>query len=149
MRIVFERTKRGMKRVEVLVFALVVVLWWVSPSDSEEGQDFAVRHSDRSRAGEVIPEHEIAVMKRGIAVFTTIDVGTLKPPQVSMMGRVFRVRPAAIRKFRWGRSMSPAGHPLAQAIWYTIWYEGEFGGGLVNVTLRVDRERRVIEEAEW
>ena len=88
-----ETLRRRMKRVEVPFVVVVAVLWCVLPSGSGARGNSALRPSDRSRAGEVIPEYEIAVMKRGIAVFTSIEAGTLMPPQVSMMGRVFRVRP--------------------------------------------------------
>jgi len=120
----------------------------LSPCGAVEGSRYPPE-LDRSREGEAIPEYEIATMRGEIAVFTTIDVRSLDPPQVSMMGRVFRVRPAAIRQFRWGPSMAPVGHPLADTAWYTIWYDDEYRTDQANMTLRVDGKRKIIEKAEW
>ncbi len=90
------------------------------------------------------------MLEESIGALTTVEVKTLSIAEVSVMGRVFGVPPASIQKFRWGHSLAPAGHLLCQTLWYTIWYDAYPGSrGSGQLTLRVDRDRRVVEEKRW
>ena len=98
---------------------------------------------DTEMRGRQVSEWELWTIAGKIPAFEAIQTRDLLPPQVSQMGRVFAVRPAAIEKFLWGRSMAPPTHRLAGTYWYTIWYvEAKTRQA---VTLRMDAERRIIE----
>jgi len=105
---------------------------------------------DHSRAGEMLLRHEIGMMEEWVYPYATVEAYWLPVVNISAMGRAFGVRPAAIRKFRWGRSLAPRGHNLAESVWYTIWHQGEGGATtLRRTTLRVGVDGRVIEKFEW
>ena len=105
---------------------------------------------DRSRAGEMLLKHEVWMMEEFVYPYATVDVRWLPIVNISAMGRAFRVRPAAIRQFRWGHSLAPQQHFLAQSVWYTIWHQSEDDLTRVRrTTLRVDPGGRVIEAREW
>ncbi len=107
----------------------------------------AANHSaatvDTDMTGRQVTEWELWTITKKIRAFEAIHTQHLLPPQVSQMGRVFAVGPAAIEKFLWGPSMAPPTHRLAGTWWYTIWYtDAEIRH---SVTLRMDAERRIIE----
>ena len=108
------------------------------------------RDVDRSRAGQLLLRHEVRMMEEYVYPYATVDARWLPTVTISAMGRAFHVRPAAIRRFRWGYSMAPKGHGLEQSVWYTIWHQSESDPALVRrTTLRVDARGRVIEAREW
>ena len=98
---------------------------------------------DTDMSGRQVSEWELWTITKKIRAFEAIRTEELLPPQVSQMGRVFAVRPAAIEKFLWGPSMAPPSHRLADTYWYTIWYAE--AKTIRTVTLRIDAERRIIE----
>ena len=105
---------------------------------------------DRRRAGETLLQHEVQMMEEYVYPYATVDARWLPTVTISAMGRAFHVRPAAIRRFRWGYSMAPKGHGLEQSVWYTIWHQSESDPALVRrTTLRADARGRVIEAREW
>ncbi|MEE3257752.1 MAG: hypothetical protein VX293_00945 [Candidatus Latescibacterota bacterium] len=109
-----------------------------------------VRDVDRSRAGEMLLRHEVRMMEEYVYPYATVEARWLPLANISAMGRAFHVRPAAIRRFRWGYSMAPSGHVLEKSVWYTIWHQSESDRVIVNrTTLRVDELGRVIEERVW
>ncbi|MCH2661105.1 hypothetical protein MK163_11715, partial [bacterium] len=65
---------------------------------------------DRRRAGETLLQHEVRMMEEYGYPYATVDARWLPTVTISAMGRAFHVRPAAIRRFRWGYSMAPKGH---------------------------------------
>ena len=94
-------------------------------------------------SGRQVSEWELGTITKKIRAFEAIQTEDLLPPQVSQMGRIFAVRPAAIERFLWGFSMAPPTHRLAGTRWYTVWYtDAEIRH---SVTLRMDGERRIIE----
>ena len=105
---------------------------------------------DCRRAGETLLQHEVQMMEEYVYPYATVDARWLPIVTISAMGRAFHVRPAAIRRFRWGYSMAPKGHGLEQSVWYTIWHKSESDLALLRrTTLRVDELGRVIEERVW
>ena len=105
---------------------------------------------DRSRIGETLLRHEVRMMEECVYPYATVDARWLPTVTISAMGRVFHVRPAAIRRFRWGYSMAPERHVLEESVWYTIWHQSENDSAIVHrTTLRVDTCDRVIEACEW
>lgn len=105
---------------------------------------------DRSRAGEKLLTHEAALLDECAKPLETVEVGRLTIGEISVIGRVFGVPPAAVRKFRRGISLAPEGHPLRETLWYTIWYDAYPGSaGAGRLTLRVEPGGTVIEEKHW
>ena len=89
-------------------------------------------------------------MEEWIYPYATVEAYWLPVVNLSAMGRAFGVRPAAIRQFRWGYSLAPRGHFLAQSVWYTIWHQSEDEPTqLQRTTLRVDSDGKVIEQLVW
>lgn len=105
---------------------------------------------DRSRAGQRLLVHEMMQMETCVEPLRTISVDELPVVDVSAIGRAFGVPPAAVRQFRRGYALAPAGHPLDQTRWYTIWYDA-FPGiqGPGQSTLRVERDGTIIEQKHW
>jgi len=105
---------------------------------------------DRSRAGEKLLAHEAALLNECVKALETVGAERLSIVEISAIGRVFGVPPAAVRKFRRGISLAPQGHPLRAALWYTIWYEAYPGSkGAGRLTLRVEPDGTIIEEKYW
>ncbi len=105
---------------------------------------------DRSRAGERLLAHEAVLLDECAKPLETVIVESLSVVEISAIGRVFGVPPAAVRKFRRGVSLAPEGHPLRETLWYTIWYEAYPGsGGAGRLTLRVEPGGLIIEEKHW
>lgn len=105
---------------------------------------------DRSRAGEMLLGHEIDMMEEWVYPFATVEASWLPVVNISAMGRAFGVRPATIRRFRWGYSLAPREHLLAESVWYTIWHQHEDDHTqLLRTTLRVGVNGKVIEKFEW
>jgi hypothetical protein len=106
---------------------------------------------DRSRAGEKLLEREALLLNECARPLETVVVERLSTVEISAIGRVFGIPPAAVRKFRRGTSLAPQGHLLREALWYTIWYEAYPGsGGAGRLTLRVEPGgRTIIEEKHW
>lgn len=128
----------------ILLLPIALISLVPNFADSREGVD-------RSRAGEVLLRHEVEMMEEFVYPYATVDVRWLPVVNISAIGRAFHVRPAAIRQFRWGYSLAPRGHILAQTVWYTIWHRSEDDPERIcRTTLRVDADDgRIIEEREW
>lgn len=103
---------------------------------------------DRSRAGQLPEDGQLAVARGQIPALVTQDAATLGLAQLTALGRLFGVRPAGIHRFRWGPSMAPVGHPLAGTTWYTIWRASDVGLGEMVVVLRLAPDGRIIEQLE-
>ena len=135
------KTSQFMSSVICLLVAAVVA--------SGSGWADKARDVDRSRDGQLLLRHEVRMMEEYVYPYATVEARWLPIANISAMGRAFHVRPAAIRRFRWGYSMAPSGHVLEQSVWYTIWHQSESDPALVRrTTLRVDARGRVIEARE-
>lgn len=127
-------------------------LWLLVTTVIAAGPDSTdkIGNVDRSRIGETLLRHEVRMMEECVYPYATVDARWLPTVTISAMGRVFHVRPAAIRRFRWGYSMAPKRHVLEESVWYTIWHQSESDSDIVHrTTLRVDTCDRVIEACDW
>jgi hypothetical protein len=128
----------------VAPWCLVLLIVWSGHAD-EWGLGI-----ERSRTGEELLAHEVLLMDECANPLETVVVESLSVAEISVIGRVFAVPPAVVRKFRRGISLAPQGHPLRQTLWYTIWYEAYPGSrGAGRLTLRVEPGGTIIEEKYW
>ena len=107
---------------------------------------------DRTRLGERLLSHEIKFLNSAASLFSTIDTRDLSTRECSAIGRVFRVPPASIQKFRRGLSVAPTSHHLNQTHWYTVWFNSERSSDVQDLelrTLRVVDGVMVVEEKYW
>ena len=107
---------------------------------------------DRTRLGERLLLHEMQLLNSSGNLFSTVEVQNLSVKQRSAIGRVFRLPPASIQKFRRGYSVAPDGHHLNQTHWYTVWFNNESllnDNGVELRTLRVVDGDIVVEEKYW
>ena len=107
---------------------------------------------DRTRLGERLLSHEIKFLNSAASLFSTIDIRDLSTRECSAIGRVFRVPPASIQKFRRGLSVAPTSHHLNQTHWYTVWFNSERSSDVQDLelrTLRVVDGVMVVEEKYW
>ncbi len=107
---------------------------------------------DRTRFGERLLLHEVQLLNSVSKLFFTVEVESISPRERSAMGRVFRLPPVSIKKFRRGMSFAPAGHHLNKTHWYTVWFaeKRSVDGGSFEVrTLRVVDGYMVVEEKYW
>ena len=107
---------------------------------------------DRTRFGERLLLHEVQILNSVSKLFFTVDAESFSVRERSAMGRVFRLPPASIKKFRRGMSFAPVGHHLNKTHWYTVWFaeERSADGESIEVrTLRVVNGDMVVEEKYW
>lgn len=135
-----------MRRIRRLIAAVAILGTYLSAQ--AHGLEYSEREADRSRAGQIVDRYELEMMRGKVPIFTTVAIAGMEPVQVSAMGRIFEVRPAAIKRFRWGPSLAPAGHRLAGTIWYTIWFDEEDGPGQLKATLRLRADGQIVEKVE-
>lgn len=76
-------------------------------------------------SGEKIPAETLQGMQKIVQPLTSVTVEGLTSDQISLVAQVFKVPPDAIKVFRWGKSMAPAGHPQAGSTWYSLEYGDE------------------------
>lgn len=107
---------------------------------------------DRTRFGERLLLHEVQILNSVSKLFFTVDAESFSVRERSAMGRVFRLPPASIKKFRRGMSFAPVGHHLNKTHWYTVWFaeQRSADGESIEVrTLRVVNGDMVVEEKYW
>ena len=107
---------------------------------------------DRTRLGERLLSHEIQFLNSAASLFSTIEIRDLSTRECSAIGRVFRLPPASIQKFRRGLSVAPTSHHLNQTHWYTVWFNSKRSSDDQNLelrTLRVVDGDMVVEEKYW
>jgi hypothetical protein len=111
-------------------------------------RDHTGAYANRTRRGEDCRCWALSSLAGHIAPMQTVEAGVLSHVERVAVARLFGVRPAAIRHFRWGRSMAPPLHRLAGTMWYTIWYADELRPQRRSLTVRLARDNRIIEIAE-
>ena len=140
--------KNEVSRVFMKIF-LVCYLVFFSFLDESYSWDIG---EDRARLGERLLLHEMQLLNSSGNLFSTVEVQNLSVKQRSAIGRVFRLPPASIQKFRRGYSVAPDGHHLNQTNWYTVWFNNESllnDNGVELRTLRVIDGDIVVEEKYW
>jgi len=75
--------------------------------------------------GERIPVDNLQGMQNIVQPLTSIAAEELTSDQISLVAQFFKVPPGAVKSFRWGKSMAPAGHPQAGSTWYSVEYGDE------------------------
>lgn len=103
---------------------------------------------DRGRAGQLPEDGQLEAARGRVPPLVTEDAAALGLEQLTALGRLFGVRPAGIRRCRWGPSMAPAGHRLAGTTWYAIWRASEVGPGEVVSVLRLAVDGRILEQLD-
>tara|TARA_B100000902_G_scaffold386739_1_gene429786 strand:- start:368 stop:781 length:414 start_codon:yes stop_codon:yes gene_type:complete len=107
---------------------------------------------DRTRFGERLLLHEVQILNSVSKLFLTVDAESFSVRERSAMGRVFRLPPASIKKFRRGMSFAPVGHHLNKTHWYTVWFaeKSQVDGESIELrTLRIVNGDMVVEEKYW
>ena len=130
----------------------ILLIYWLLPFLSVvNGLAWDVGE-DRTRLGERLLSHEIQLLNSAASLFSTIEVEGLSTRERSAIGRVFRLPPASIQKFRRGLSVAPVSHHLYETYWYTVWFNGErsLEDHTIELrTLRVVDSDMVVEEKYW
>ena len=120
--------------------------------DSAEGGQGRIDAAAGDRVGEVVPaDVQLSVdgllsVRTGVPRYTTVEAGQLDASRLAILGEVFGVPAAEIRRFRWSPSAAPAGHPHEGTVAYTIWRVGS--ADRAGITLRVSRSGMAIESPQ-
>ena len=85
-------------------------------------------------------------MRAAVDAWDTVGIGELSEETAGLIGQVFAVPLVSIRKFRWGNSVAPEGHPHHGCSWFTI----EFGDASYSgeETLIVTPSGSIIDSKE-
>ncbi len=69
-----------------------------------------------------VTQEDMVAMRGDVPGYRTVNAVRLDSSQITVIAKVFGVLPNAIERFRWARSMAPAGHPEAGTILYSVWH---------------------------